>query len=804
MDLAEVITPEARMDRVRGSLRAGGAGLEYLNLEMNRGEAALLVTGEVRSFPAEGNRQIEIDLDMDGVDWPLGEVRSFQALDLPLGGNASGRLSLDGTPQMLRGSFTGEMPGASLWEEPVGTLSGEVSWDRQQVQLEGVRLETEAGPLLLGGALALDTGEMRFVLEPSSLSLVEKPLGRYLAGRAKGLVELAGEVAGTVESPRAEARLRFKELTVAGRSLPDTSKPLILRWQGEQVEAQGELLGLVDLKGEGRLEAGLLDLSLDVSTSSLGSLAELGFGRPLKEVEGSASGTLRVQGNAAAPETLAWNLELQRVQGMVRGLPVESLEPVEMTLRGESLELHSLFLGQPGQATELFAGGSVTLGEAAALDLNLQGNVDTDWLEPLLEDVELPPDLDLRGRLEFLGNLGGKLEDPRFDGQGRVDLEPFVLPYMPQTVDGLTAEVSFYRDRLELERLEARSGEGSITARGTVELSQERRWASNFFAEAQDMKLLFPEGWLQQGDADLFWTIGPGGETQEIQGTVNLEQVRYLEDVDIGLAQVIEQLLEPERLDVGTTEEWLTETSLNLVVRAPDALRVRNRAANLRGDLDLEVRGNLARPVVLGTVRLQPGGKLRYEDNEYTLQRGLVTFNNPFSYEPVIDLVATARVRLYEVSLMLSGSPDKLDFSVSSDPPLPQLDVIALVAGGRLPDQGAEQGAPDPRNEGQLNAGAFLYGQAASAITDRVNTLFGFDKFRVDPLAEGSETVSSVRVTVGKRLSKDLFVSYSRDPSTTEQDILEAEWQVSPQLVLVFTQNGDGSFSVDALWDRRF
>ncbi len=74
---------------------------------------------------------------------------------------------------------------------------------------------------------------------------------------------------------------------------------------------------------------------------------------------------------------------------------------------------------------------------------------------------------------------------------------------------------------------------------------------------------------------------------------------------------------------------------------------------------------------------------------------------------------------------------------------------------------------------------------------------------RVEPLTSG-DVVSAARVTVGKRLSRQIFVTYSYDPSSTAQQILQVEWRLSDQLVLVMTQNGNESYSVDARWESRF
>ena len=62
----------------------------------------------------------------------------------------------------------------------------------------------------------------------------------------------------------------------------------------------------------------------------------------------------------------------------------------------------------------------------------------------------------------------------------------------------------------------------------------------------------------------------------------------------------------------------------------------------------------------------------------------------------------------------------------------------------------------------------------------------------------------SVHVTVGKRVSKDIFVTYSTLPTTSQQYIVQVEWQLRKNVTLVLTQVGDGTYAIDAQWQRRF
>jgi len=144
-----------------------------------------------------------------------------------------------------------------------------------------------------------------------------------------------------------------------------------------------------------------------------------------------------------------------------------------------------------------------------------------------------------------------------------------------------------------------------------------------------------------------------------------------------------------------------------------------------------------------------------------------------------------------------------LNANFSSDPPLPDLEVLSLLLSGSPSRLTTE--TTDLRNqEGAASAAeGLLLGQAASLLTKRVGSLFGFDAFRIQPFASSGGNFSATRVTVGKRLSKDVYVTYSLDPSSTEDQRLQVEWQVNPGFLVLLSQDGN-SYTVDLLWERRF
>jgi translocation and assembly module TamB len=164
-------------------------------------------------------------------------------------------------------------------------------------------------------------------------------------------------------------------------------------------------------------------------------------------------------------------------------------------------------------------------------------------------------------------------------------------------------------------------------------------------------------------------------------------------------------------------------------------------------------------------------------------------------------LSAVTRRRNYQVTLELSGTRERLAASFRSDPPLPELEVLALLAAGEESSQAAG-GLVRQVDTGQsVSANSLLLGQATNLVEQRITSLFGLDRFRLDPLASG-DSLSSARVTLGKRLTRNVTVTYSVDPSSSENSLIELEWQVSDRMVLVLRQNTDGTYTAEARFER--
>jgi translocation and assembly module TamB len=674
-------------------------------------------------------------------------------------------------------------------EVDLGLLNG-------RVEVNALRVSAPAGDAVVTGSLG-EEADLR--LQAAALTLAAAPFADLVPGSLRGTLDLEARLTGDLERPTVIASLGGRDLALGDAPLGgDGTARLDLEWRDGEVRLDGTLLGLLEVAGGGEADMERFDLRADLATDQIESLIHLAAGSVYPELGGALRGELAASGNWDGSDVRA-ALTGEHLAVSWTGTELRLLEPYLITLVEDRLRVESLYLGDESGSSELFLFGDLPLTADQSFDLRIQAALSSVWAQPFFPDWEIG-----EGRFEGLGAIRGAADELRMSGQGELTQSSLLIPGVPGSFRDIAGYVLFDPGRIVLDSFHAGFAGGTLRAEGTVALpgGEAPTLQYQLQASARGVTVRYPPGFVLRGGAEA--SIVSTAEGRRISGVVELDRAFYLEDVPIGFSQLLQTVFDKQPLDIRETDELLASTELNLLVRGPDALAVRNNVADLDGDIDLAVRGTLARPVVFGAVEVKAGGKLVYSGNEYTVERAVLTFANPFRIEPIIDLVATTELREYDVTLTLAGTLDQLTATVVSDPPLADLDVLALLtAGGDLP--GAYDGSSSTASPSEQGVAAgLLYGQAASAVARRFNRLFGLDQFRIDPLTEASGGLESARVTVGQRLSSDLFATYSYDPSRTDIQVLELEWQLNRAVTVIATQNGDGTYALDVRWQKSF
>ena len=146
----------------------------------------------------------------------------------------------------------------------------------------------------------------------------------------------------------------------------------------------------------------------------------------------------------------------------------------------------------------------------------------------------------------------------------------------------------------------------------------------------------------------------------------------------------------------------------------------------------------------------------------------------------------------------------------TSDPPLGTLDILTLLFSDQAPSGDIELAGlqrPNEREQRLVEARATraLTGALSQEVGRVVEQTFGVDTFQITPLlvdpyqqSAGLAVNPAARVTIGKRLSDRIYLTYARSlSSSTRDEIILLEYDQSDTLGWVLSQNEDGTYALE-------
>jgi translocation and assembly module TamB len=335
--------------------------------------------------------------------------------------------------------------------------------------------------------------------------------------------------------------------------------------------------------------------------------------------------------------------------------------------------------------------------------------------------------------------------------------------------------------RARIEELRASVGAGTVRATGEVGLEGGAIGAYQIALTGRGLGVTPVEGLDTVWNADV--TLVGRGARGLVRGESHLVRGTYTRDLAI-----LPVLLRGRSQDQPI--EWGREIGLQITVHLDDNLVVRSPQARLRAGGSLLLQGTVAQPALLGTIETQDG-RITFRRNRYTLENAVVRFDDPRRLNPYLDVRATTRIRTYDVTMRLAGRADDLAIRLSSEPPLSQEDLLALVTLGAT------------RAELGTSGGLTFAGEAAQILSRELLGLEATTPF-VDILEFGRTEAGQNQFRVGKRLDDRTTVIYSGSFAEGGQQKLRIEYQLLGPLLLAGEQVFTGGFGGDVILRLRF
>lgn len=667
----------------------------------------------------------------------------------------------------------------SLTARPNTAPSG-ASGSASSAAAAGYTVQASAGQARLTGPLP-GTATLRW--QPLRVATGGNPLQLQSQGTLQGLPMAWVDALGLGDTPAAAGRPAQPLLARMG-----LATSILLDGQWNVDTTQGPLRASASLRrasGDLRILAG--DATAITAVQSSG--------------QGTGAGATTVIATEASPSPAG----PRNGSGTVGG--VRQAE-VTVQIDGEALRAQLVWASdragevQASISTRLTPGAPQAPALAWAPDAPLAGT-----LRARLPDVGVwsalaPPGWRVRGTLDASATLSGTRNAPRWAGTlGADDMA------VRSVVDGVDLQAGRLRatlqgNQLQITEFRLQGGRGSG--------ARIAGFSGNRTAAPQDGGTLTATGRVSWGDSAAAAT-GLSGIAMSLQAEAKALQVLVRADRQISVSgQMRAQLqqgqislrgkLTTDRATIILPDETAPSLGADVVVRSAakdreDQARAQAAAkasqaaaqAETAKPPDIAITLNLGRDFALSghgiTTRLTgevdirssavPGapprvtGEVRTDEGRYRawgqmldVETGLIRFNGPYN-NPSLDILALRPNISVRAGVQVTGSAQSPRVKLYSDPDLPDAEKLSWVVLGRNATAGGAEAAVL-----QQAALALLGRKGGGNTSAKIASRVGLDEIGFRGATPGDDA-SSAALTFGKRLSKDLYVTYERSLSGT-------------------------------------
>lgn len=541
---------------------------------------------------------------------------------------------------------------------------------------------------------------------------------------------------------------------------------------------------------------GQLTLGLDADRPIAGKLSIEQFdldpllvaGLHLKHItnHSSSDGVFTISGALRQPDSIEVVADITRISFDYELVRLTNDQDIRLTYRRNEVRVDQAHLHGPD--TDFRISGTARFDRDRPLRLAVSGQLDLRLVAGWL------PDFEIQGQTTADVFIQGTISRPRITGRAGVKDASVSYSDFPVGLSKVNGDFVFDESRLLFDHLTAQAGGGQLTLSGNVVYGEgELRYEVN--ASTTLVRVRYPVGmsWLTRGNLQL----SGSSSAALLSGRIQVQRILFAQGVDVAsfFASASETSSGPP-----TSSAFLRNFSFDIDGQTMPGAEIQWTGAHVGIEGEVRLRGTWDHPILLGNVHLL-GGQMAFRGNTFDLTRGDINFSNPFRLDPVLNVEAASTISQYQLTINFSGPASHLSLTYRSDPPLPDSDIIALLA---LGSPGEEAGLRSSSGGGQNYGATALLSEAISTgIGGRIEHLFGISQFRVDPFVAGTATESNAaaRVTIQEQVARDLTITYSTNAATTNQyQLIQVQYNISRELSVEFLRDINGTYGFDIKW----
>lgn len=698
-------------------------------------------------------------LDLPRLDWAATEQRpalALRQLQLRLNGTLPGNANPPGNPPL-------EL-----------SLSGEVRQGARQARLQA---SAHAGPSASSPPGAFNWAAR---LDELSLNLQDSATAAPWGLRLSAPATLS--LNHQAKTDLTELTLAPGEARLAHAGVPELS----LRWQNSRWAQQK---GLARWQTSGQVQ--------DLSLPWIEQLMALAQGANSASLGVSGDLLLNADWSASAEPGLKALLRLSRQRGDLRlqadDLPqgVQATEAqrsagarvAEATLSLEDGALSAAVQWDSERAGQLQARFGTRLNQGPqglgwSPDTALSGSLNAQMPKLGVWSVLAPPGWRMRGTLDAQATLKGTLQNPEWQGEIRAsDLALRSVVEGVELRDGkLRAVLSGHQIDITEFTLRGAPGAGgdggSLSAQGSahwngqqLQLQLQTRANRLRVSSRADRRLALSgelNTRLEQGQL-------------KVSGELKADQALFILPDETAPSLGADVRVQPGSHSAGQAANKPANQTTPPAPQPPSALpaadvqvsldlgndfRVQGRGliTRLRGSLKLRLSPGNTEPQITGELRTDQGTYKAY-GQQLNIETGVLRFSGAYD-NPSLDILAIRPNLSTRVGVQISGTVLSPRVRLYSEPEMADADKLAWLVLGRAAANGAAESA-------LLQQAALALLGGGRGLSDSLAQSLGLDEVSFSGVKNTDTGVTSAALTLGKRLSKDFYVSYERSLAGT-------------------------------------
>ncbi|MDQ6809433.1 MAG: translocation/assembly module TamB domain-containing protein, partial [Verrucomicrobiota bacterium] len=295
----------------------------------------------------------------------------------------------------------------------------------------------------------------------------------------------------------------------------------------------------------------------------------------------------------------------------------------------------------------------------------------------------VPAITQLDGDMALDVNVSGTVAKPVLSGAGdiSVNVARFANPTLP-ALTGFKSRLTFAGDTLTFERFDGQLAGGPFRIGGRVSFPKLTEPMLDFQLKADSVLVARNDSLTARADADVRVT-GPL-KAASVTGNVALTNSQFLKNIDlipIGLPGRPAPQPPAEAPNLSFPNPPIRDWKFDVAIKTKDPFLIRGNLANGGAIVDLHLTGTGLHPGLEGQVRLE-NVEATLPFSRLQITQGFLYFDPSDSLNPKVDLQGTSLIRDYTIHVYVYGTTPAPEVVFTSEPPLPQEEIISLLATG--------------------------------------------------------------------------------------------------------------------------